>query len=96
MNGFEHINKRRTKPIFEGDFARIYLSWNECNLFVLHVDTFDGPNTFGEIENLKVREWFSGVPTNSLFPHQRWIETFFNRGPDREGRCEIVAINDQV
>ena len=31
-----------------------------------------------------------------LFPYQWWVQTFFNRCPDREGWSEVITLNSQV
>ena len=63
---------------------------------MLDVDALDRADPLREVEDLELAEWFCRVPAPVRFPDDRRIQAFLDRRPDRERRCEVVTLNDQV
>jgi len=63
---------------------------------VLHVDALDHADPIGELEQLRLGEGLGGVEAALLLPDQRRVQAFLDRRPDGEGRCEVVALDDEV
>jgi len=68
---------------------------DEHDLFVLHVDAFDGTDALREREGLGRAERLGRVPV-AVLPDDRRIQAFLDGGPDAEHRRECKAGNLKV
>ena len=63
---------------------------------MLDVDALDRADALGELEHLGLGERRGRVEAALALPHERWIQTLLDRRPDREGRGEVIALDDEV
>ena len=63
---------------------------------MLDVHALDRADALREHECLRLRERCSGEPPAVVLPYERRVETLLDRGPDREGRREVVTRYDEV
>jgi hypothetical protein len=92
----EDIDELRTEPVLEGHPAAIDLARNEHDLLVLDVDALDHADPLRELEQLGLGERLGRVEAALLLPDQRRVQALLDRRPDREGRSEVVALDDEV
>ncbi|RPK28800.1 hypothetical protein EES37_36445 [Streptomyces sp. ADI91-18] len=84
------------EAVLEGDPAGPDPARDEEDLLVFHVDALDGADALGEVEDLRLAERFGGEPAAlALVDHGR-VQALLDRGPDVEGRGEVVALDGQV
>ena len=69
---------------------------DEEHLLVLDVDALDRPDALGEVEHLGLGERRRREPAAVLLPDDRRVQALLDRRPDREGRREVVALDDEV
>src|SRR5205823_9250975 len=60
------------------------------------VHALDHADALGELEQLRLGERLGGVEAALPLPDERWVQAFLDRRPDREGRREVVAVDDEV
>src|SRR5213076_1968144 len=65
-------------------------------LLVLHVDAFDLSDALGKPEGLRLRERLRRVEAAVALPDERRVQALLDRRPDREGRREVVAADNEV
>jgi hypothetical protein len=92
----EHVDELRAEAVLEGGAFAFDPAWHQQHFFVLDVDTLDGSDAVGKVENLWLREWFGGEPTAVGLPDHRRVQALLDGGPDRERRRELVAVDRQV
>jgi hypothetical protein len=63
---------------------------------VLDVHALDRPDAVREDEGFRFRKWLERVPAAIALPHERRVEAFLDRRPDRERWREVVAVDLQV
>ena len=66
-------------------------SRDQQHLLVLDVHALDGPMPSGKHEGLRLAERLGREPAAVLLEHDRRVQALLDRGPDREGRGEVVA-----
>src|SRR2546423_2472976 len=91
----EDADELRAEPVLEGDAAALDLARHEHDFLVLDVDALDHADSLGELEQLRLGERLGGVEAALLLPDQRRVEALLDRRPDREGRREVVALDDE-
>ena len=69
---------------------------HEQDLLVLDVDALDRADALGEVEHLGLRERLGREPAALALPDHGRIEALLDRRPDREGRREVVALDDEA
>ncbi len=84
------------EPVLEGHAAAVDRARHEHDLLVLDVDALDHADPLRELEQLGLRERLGGVEAALALPDQRRVEALLDRRPDREGRREVVALDDEV
>ena len=92
----EDADELGTEPVLEGDAAAVDLPRHEHDLLVLDVDALDHADPLRELEELRLGEGLGGVEAALLLPDERRVQALLDRRPDREGRREIVALDDEV
>src|SRR5581483_7354659 len=92
----QHGDELLAEHVLERDAIAIDPARDQHDLFVLHVHALERPDTFGEVEHLGLRERLRREPAALAFPDERRVETLLDRRPDRERRCEVVAVDDEV
>ena len=68
----------------------------EHDLLVLDVYAFDGSDPLGEVEHLWLGEGLGCVPATLSLPDQWRVQALLDRRPDRKGRSECMALDDDV
>ncbi len=63
---------------------------------MLDVDALHLADPLGEGEHLGLAERLGGVPAALELVDDRRVEALLDRRPDRERRCEVVAVDDEV
>ena len=96
VQDLEDADELVAEPVLEGDAVGVDPPRDEQHLFVLDIDAFDRPDALGEVEGFGLTEGFGGEPTAGLFPHNRRVQALLDRGPDRERRREVVAVDGEV
>ncbi len=69
---------------------------DQQHLLVLDVDAFDRADPLREVEHLGLGERLGRVPAPLALPDHRRVEALLDRRPDREGGCEVVAVDDEI
>ena len=96
MQRLEHRDELVAQAVLEGDAVAVDPAGDEQHLFVLDVHALDRADAFGEHEHLRLGERRGGVPPAVAFPDHRRVEALLDRGPDRERRREVVAVDHEV
>ncbi len=63
---------------------------------MFHIDHIDGADPFRELERFMLREGLRGEPAFLLFPDDRRIQAFLNRGPDGKIGRKFVTVDGNV
>ena len=96
MQRLEDVDELRAEPVLERHAAAVDLARHEHDLLVLDVDALDHADPLRELEQLRLRERLGRVEAALLLPDQRRVQALLDRRPDREGRSEVVALDDEV
>ena len=92
----EDIDELLAQAVLEGHPPAVDLARHEHHFLVLDVDAFDLADPVGELEQLRLGKRLGRIEAALLLPDQRGIQTLLDRRPDREGRGEVVALDDEV
>ena len=84
------------EPVLERDAPAVDPARDEHDLLVLDVDALDRADPLREVEHLGLGERLRRVEAAVALPDQRRVEALLDRRPDREGRREVVALDDEV
>ena len=84
------------EPVLEGHALAPDPARDQHDLLVLDVDAFDRADPLGELEHLGLGERRGRVEAALALPDQRRVQALLDRRPDREGRREVIALDDQV
>ena len=92
----EHVDELLAEAVLEGHPLAVDPARDQHDLLVLDVDAFDRADALGELEDLGLGEGGGRVEAALALPDQRRVQALLDRRPDREGRREVVALDDQV
>jgi hypothetical protein len=92
----QHADELLAEAVLEGDPLGLDPPRDQQHLLVLHVHALHRADPGREVEHLRLAERRSGVPAAADLPDHRGVQAFLDGGPDREGRGEVVAVDDQV
>ena len=84
------------EPVLERDALALHPAGDQHDLLVLDVHAFDRPDPLRELEDLRLGERRGRVEATLALPDQRRVQALLDRGPDRERRREVVALDDEV
>ena len=96
MQRLEDVDELGAEPVLEGHAVAVDLARHEHDLLVLDVDALDHADAVRELEQLRLGERLGRVEAAFLLPDQRRVQALLDRRPDREGRREVVALDDEV
>ncbi len=60
---------------------------------MLYVDALVWSDAGRKVKHFGLTKAVGGVQTTLRFPHDWWIQTLFDRGPNRECRRKVEAVN---
>ena len=92
----EHLDELVAETVLERDPASVDPARDQQHLFVLDVDALDRPDPLREVEDLRLGERRRGEPATVPLVDDRRVQALLDRGPDRERRGEVVAVDGQV
>ena len=96
MQRLEDVDELRAEAVLEGGALALDPARHQQHFFVLDVDTLDGADAVGKVENLWLRERFGDEPAAVGLPDHRRVEALLDGGPDGERRREVVAVDGQI
>ena len=96
MQRLEHADELVAEPVLERDAVAVDHARHEQHLLVLDVHALDRADPLGEVEHLGLGERLGREPAAALLPDHGRVEALLDRRPDREGRREVVALDDEV
>ena len=92
----QHLDELVAEPVLEGDALAVDPARHEQHLLVLDVHALDRADPLREVEDLGLGERRRREPAAIALPDHRRVEALLDRRPDREGRGEVVALDDEV
>ena len=96
MQRLQHLDELVAEPVLERDAPAVDPARDEHDLLVLDVHALDRADALGEVEHLGLGERRRRVPAALLLPDHGRVQALLDRRPDREGGCEVVALDDEV
>src|SRR4051812_11351936 len=96
MQGLQDLDELLTQAVLERDPPGVEPARDEEHLLVLDVDALHPADSFREVEDLRLAEWWRGEPAAVALVDDRRVEALLDRRPDGERRGEGVAVDDQV
>ena len=96
MERHEHLDELVAEAVLEGHAPAVDPARHEQHLLVLDVDALHRADPLGEVEDLGLGEGRRRVPAAVTLPDHRRVQALLDRRPDREGRREVVALDDEV
>jgi hypothetical protein len=92
----EDVDELLAQAVLERRAPAVQPPRHQQHLFVLDVDALDRTDALREVEDLRLAEGLGGEPAAVTLPDHRRVEALLDRGPDRERRREVVALDGQV
>jgi len=92
----QHGDELLAEAVLERHPPAVDTARHEHDLLVLDVDALDDADPLGELEQLRLRERLRRVEAAVALPDEGRVEALLDRRPDRERRCEVVAVDDDV
>ena len=93
----QDIDELIAQPVFERDALALHPARDRTTSpLVLDVDALDRGRSPGKSNTSLGRTGRSCRSRPCRLPHHRWVQALFDRGPDREGRGEVINATTQV
>ncbi len=96
MQRLQHVDELLAEPVLEVDAAAVDPARDQQHLLVLDVHALHRADPLREVEHLGLGERLGRVPATIAFPDHRRVEALLDRRPDREGGCELVAVDLEI